>query len=324
VKKRIKQVLCFALCFFFIFFISLYVVTLHRERSYDLLIESFRIPEEARYQVIEQERDREREYLMKSPLGPPLDEIFTDPAMIEYVAETHANEFRYEHHFRYDLIPGICERGSSRFPSSFFYVYGKRYSRENLMHVGALGFVLSYDLGPYPDVDCIFNDLGEVILVWQSHGNALDDGWLDKFLASEEYETFFESLCLETKSYEGKSLDAMVEEIQGVPTESHGLLSNLKTPFLKDAQELASVIYQDYQNDKQHKDITKITAEAGILQELYERVLLIKSYTPNQVRTLRWVRPFLPDPFVDLCGILVSSMVFSLVITYFVGRKYWK
>jgi hypothetical protein len=139
----------------------------------------------------------------------------------------------------------------------------------------------------------------------------------------DHQETFFESLCSETESYEGKTLDAMVEEVQGVPTESHGLLSNFKTPFLKDAQELASVLYEDYQNDKQHKDITKITAEAKILQELYERVLLIKSYTPNQVRN-RWVRPFLPDPFVDLCGILVSSMGFSLIITYFVGRKHWK
>jgi hypothetical protein len=324
VKKRSKQVLCFAFCFFFIFFISLYIVTVYRERSYDLLVQSFRVPEDIRHQKIEQERDSQRGYLMKSPLGPPLDEIFNDPAMIEHVAETHANALQYEFYFRFDLVPGICERESSRFPSSFFHVYGKRYSFENLMHVGIRGFVLSYDLGPYRHVDCIFNDMGEVILVWRSHGNALDDGWLDRFLASEEYETFFESLCSGIESYEGKSLDAMVEEIQEVPTGSHGLLSNLKTPFLKDAQELASVIYQDYQNDKQHKDITKITAEAGILQELYKRVLLINSYTPNQVRTLRWQRPFLPDPFVDLCGILVSSMVFSLIITCFVGRKYWK
>ncbi len=323
-KKRSKKILCFIFCLFFSFFILLYAVTEYRENSYDSLVQSFQLPEEVRRQGMEEEREYQREYLKMSPVGPPLDEIFNDPVMIEYVAEIHANEVKYEHDFRFDLVPRICEREPSVFPLRFFHVYGKWYSFENLQHVSVLGFVLAYSLGPYAGSDSVFNDLGAAVLAWESEGNTREGEWLDTFLASSEYETFLQDLYAKIELFEGKSLESIVKEIHEVPTESHNPLSNLKTPLLKDAQELATIVYESYQKDKQQGDIARVTFEARILQEIYRKVLYVEGFSLYQCRNLRWSESFFPDPFVDLAGILVSSVVISLVITYYVNRKCWK
>ncbi len=115
-----------------------------------------------------------------------------------------------------------------------------------------------------------------------------------------------------------------MKEIREAPTESHNPLSGLKTPFLKDAQKLATVVYESYQKDKEQGNISRVTYEAKILQELYERVLWIEALTPYECMHLRWITSSLPDPFVDLAGIFVCSLVISLVATYVVSKKYWK
>lgn len=310
-------------CFLFSFFILLYGVTMYRENSYDSLVQSFQFPEEMRQQGIDQAKKFQREYLKTFTAEPPLDEIFNDQIMVELVAETHADALKYEYTIRFDVIPKICKREPS-FPLRFFDVYGKLYSLENLQHVGAMGIVLSHRVGPDFTGDSVFDEMGEAILTWESKGNVREGEWLNRFLASPEYDTFVQGLYTQIESFEGKSLENMVQEIHDVPTESYNLLSTMKTPFLKDARELAIVVYTSYQEDKLQNDISRVTFEAKILQELYKRVLLIESLTPYQYRNLRSWRSFLPDPFVDLGGILVSSLIISLVITFLVSRKSWK
>jgi hypothetical protein len=320
-RRRSKQVFCFISCFLLSFFILLYITTLYRETSYDSLVQSFELSEEKRYQAMDKAREQEREDLTNA--DPPLDEIFNEPVMIEYVAKANANATKFQFDLCYDLVPRICERESSVFPLRFFHVYGKMYSFENLQHVALVGMIDAYDMGPYSHGDSGFNDLGEVILAWESQGNTREGEWLDKFLSSPEYEVFVQDLYAEIESIEGKSLDNIMGEIFEVSTDFHGPLNEFKTPFLKDAQELAAVVYEDYQEDMKIKDISRVTFEARILQRLHERVLWFEESTPYQCRSLRWARPFLPDPFVDLAGIFACSMVISLVTTYFVSKKYW-
>jgi len=323
-RKRSKQALCFTFCFFFSFFILLYAVTVYRENFYDNLVQSFQLPEEVRCQGMEEMREYQREYLKRSAVKPPLDEIFNDPVMIEYVADTWANAVKYEHDFCYDQVLEIGKREPSVFPMRFFYVYGKLYSFENLQLVAALSFVLAYDLGPFFEDNTVFDDMGAAIYTWESEGNAREGEWLGRFWDSPEYEAFLQDLYAEIESFEGKSLDDVVKEIHEVPTKSHNPLNTLKTPFLEDAQRLATVVYESYQRDKQQEDITRVTFEAKILQELYERMLYVEGLSPYQCRSLRWPESSLPDPFVDLAGILVSSVVISLVTTYFLSRKYFQ
>jgi hypothetical protein len=323
-RKRLKQVFCFIFCVFFSFFVLLYAVTEYRENSYDFLVQSFQLPEETRRQGMDEAREYQRERLKVFTVDPPLDEIFNDPVMVGYVAETHANALKYEYDYRFDMVPETCEREQSIFPLRFFYIYGKFCSFENLQHVGAMGIVLAYDLGPFFDDDTVFDDMGTAIYAWESEGNAREGEWLNKFMTSPKYKVFLQDLYAEIEPLEGKSLEDMVKEIHGIPTESQNLLSNMKTPFLKDAQELATVVYEGYQKDKQQGDISRVTFEAKILQELYERVLLIEKLTPYQCTSLRWPESSLPDPFVDLAGVLVSSVTISSIVTYFLSKKYWK
>lgn len=323
-RKKLKKVLCFIFCTFISFFVLLYAVTEYRENSYDFLVQSFQLPEETRRQGMEEAREYQRERFKVFTVDPPLDEIFNDPVMVEYVAETHANALKYEYDYRFGLVPETCEREQSIFPLRFFYLYGKFVSFENLQHVGAMGIVLAYDLGPFFDDDTVFDNMGTAIYAWESGGNAREGEWLDTFMTSPEYEAFLQDLYANIEPLEGKSLESIVKEIHEVPTESQNPLSNMKTPFLKDAQELATVVYESYQKDKQQGDISRVTFEAKILQELYERVLLIENLTPYQCKDLRWTRSFLPDPFVDLAGILVSSAIISSIFTYFLSKKYWK
>jgi hypothetical protein len=322
-RKRLKQQVCFVFCLFLSFFTLLYCITEYRENSYDFLVQLYQLPEEMRRQGMDKQREYQRQRLEMFPVESPLDEILVDPPMIEYGAEIHADAFMFEHDFWYDLVPSICEREPRAFPLRFFHVYGKLYSFENLRHVTLLGLVLGYDLGPYSDSDSVLNDMGAAILDWESEGNTREGEWLDKFLASPEYEVFLQDLCAQIEFFEGKSLEDMAEEICEV-SESHSLLSELKTPFLTDAKKLAPIVYENYQKDKHEGTISRITFEARILQELYERVLWIEKCTPYQFRNLRWARSFLPDPFVDLGGIFVCSVIISLVITYLVSRKYLK
>jgi hypothetical protein len=322
-RKRSKKVFYFMFCFLFSFFILLYGVTVYRENSYDSLVQSFQLSEEMRQQGIDQAKKFQREYLKAFTAEPPLDEIFNDPIMIEFVAETHANALKYEYTIRFDIVPKICKRELS-FPLRFFTIYGKLYSLENLQHVSAMGIVLAHSAGPDFTGDTVFDEMGEAILAWESEGNIGEGEWLNRFLASPEYDIFVQELYTQIEYSEGKSLENMVKEIHEVPTESHNLLSTMKTPFLKDAQELATVVYTSYQEDKNQSNISRVTFEAKILQELYERVLLIESLTPYQYRNLHWWRSFLPDPFVDLGGILVSSVAISIVTTYLMNKRYWK
>ncbi len=323
-RKRPRQGLCFIICFFFSFSILLYAVTVYRENFYDNLVQSWQLPEEMRREGVDKVREYERQRLKAFHTGTPLDEIFHDPVMVEYVAETHANAAKYEHDFRFDLVPRICKREPSVFPLTFFHIYGKLCSFENLQHATLMGFVSAYGMGPYADSDSAFNDMGEAIYAWECEGNIREGEWLDAFMASPEYEAFLQDLYAEIESSEGKSLEDMVEEIREAPTESHNPLSELKTPFLKDAQKLANTVYESYQKDKEQGNISRITLEAKILQELYDRVLWIEALTPYQCMNLRWITSFLPDPLVDLAAIFVCSLVISLAATYIVSTKYWK
>ncbi len=323
-RKRPRQGLCFIICFFLSFSILLYAVTVYRGNSYDNLVQSWQLPEEMRREGVERTKEYQRQRLKAFPMKPPLDEIFNDPVMVEYVAEAHADELKYEHDFRFDTVPRICEREPSVFPLTFFHVYGKLCSFENLQEVTLWGFASAYGLGPFPDFDSAFNDMGKAIYAWELEGNAREGEWLDEFMASPEYEAFLQDLHAEIESFEGKSLEDIMKEIGEAPTESYNPLSELKTPFLKDAQKLATTVYESYQKDKEQGDITRVTYEARILQELYKRVLWIEALTPYQCMKLRWITSFLPDPFVDLAAVFVCSLVISLVATYVVSTKYWK
>jgi hypothetical protein len=323
-RKKSKKVLCFIFCTFISFFVLLYAVTEYRENSYDFLVQSFQLPEETRRQGMDEAREYQRESLKVFTVDPPLDEIFNDPVMVEYVAETHANALKYEHDYHFDMVPETCEREQSIFPLQFFYLYGKLYSFENLHLVGVLSFIHAYDLGPFSNGASVFNDMGTAIYAWESGGNAREGEWMDTFMTSPEYEAFLQDLYAKIEPLEGKSLESVVKEIHEVPTESQNPLSNMKTPFLKDAQELATAVYETYQKDKQQGDISRVTFEAKILHKLHERALYIEKLTPYQCRSLRWPESSLPDPFVDLAGILVSSAIISFIVTYFLSKKYWK
>ncbi len=323
-RKRPRQGLCFIICFFLSFSILLYAVTEYRENSYDNLVQSWRISEEMRREGESRREEYQREYLKAFHTGTPLDEIFHDPMMIEYVVEAHVEGVKYQHDIRFDQIPRICERESSFFPLTFFHVYGKLCSFENLQHATLMGFVSAYGMGPLADFDTAFNDMGEAIYAWECEGNVREGEWLDTFMASPEYEAFLQDLYAEIESFEGKSLEDIMKEIGEAPTESHNPLSELKTPFLKDARKLATTVYESYQKDKEQGNISRVTYEAEILQELYKRVLWIEALTPYQCMRLRWMTSFLPDPFVDLAAVFVCSLVISLVATYVVSTKYWK
>ena len=320
-RRRSKQALCFIFFFFLSFFILLYAVTVYRENSYDNLVQSFQLSEEIRHQKMDEEREFQREYLRKFAAEPPLDEIFNDPVMIEYIAETHVIALEYEYDFTFVLLSEIGKREPPVFPLRFFYVYGKLYSFENLHHVGAQGFVLGINLGPFFDGDTVFDSMGAAIYAWESEGNTREGEWLDRFLASPEYEAFLQDLYTKIEPSEEKSLESIVKEIHDVPTESQNPLSYLKTPFLEDAKRLTTMVYESYQRGKQQRDITRVTFEARILQELYEKVLYVEELSPNQFRNLRWSRPYLPDPFVDLAGILVGAVIISLLATFLLSRK---
>ena len=321
-RKKLKMALCFTFCLIFSFFILLYGVTVYRENSYDNKVQSFLLPEERKYVQMDNSREYWRDSIENYTVKPPLDDIFNDPVLIDYMVETHAIATEYEFGLSYDLIPRICEREPTVFPLRFFHVYGKLYSFENLRHVILVGIVDAYDLGPFYG-DSVFDDMGAAIYAWESEGNVREGEWLNTFLASPQYETFLQDLYVKIESLEEESLENMMEDIRDAPIESHGFLSELKTPFLKDAQKLAPVLYEGYQKDKQQGDISRVPFEARILQTLHQRVQWFEGYTPYQCRNLRWARPFLPDPFVDLAGILVSSVIISLVATYFVNKKYW-
>ena len=322
-RVRPKQTLLFISCLFLSFFVLLYAVTAYRENSYNDLVQSFQLPEEMKLQAMDEAREYQRDRLEVFTANSPQDEVFNDPVMIEYIAETHANALNYEYYFRFDLVPEIGKKEPCIFPLRFFHIYGKLYSFENLQHAGALGIVLSYNLGPFFDGGSVFDDMATTIHAWESEGNIREGEWLDRFEASPQYEAFLQDLYARIEFLDGKSLESLVKEIQEIPAEASSPLNNLKAPFLKDAQKLANVVYESYQSDKKQGDIARVTLETKILQELYEKVQYTERLSPYQCRSLHWPESILPDPFIDLAGILIGSITISFVVTRFLSTKYW-
>lgn len=324
-KANLKLTAYFFLCFLLSSSILYFTVAAWREESLRMSLASHRpLSEEERNQQVEKIENMEREKLKTFTSDSPFNSIFLDPLMIDYVSKTYGTSLRYQIHFFYDVVPAIEGRKQTSLSCMMlFESYGRLYSYENLQLVGLQGFSAP-NVGPSPYFDdYIFNRMASAIATWEAEGNKREGDWLDKFMQSPHYEAFLGEMCGEIDVLpHGESVESTVMAIRGLRIEnSRNPLEILKNRFLRDAQELAEIEFQAYQQHKLEEDCVLACIDAEIVYFIWQRVQFAEKLTPLHYDDLHWSNSFFPNPFVDLAGIFLGALIVSTVVVVMCRRR---
>lgn len=314
--------------FSFIIWFSVFYfgVTIWREHALNSYMATFPyFSEEERHQSTEELRESEKEKLKTVKFEPPLDSIFSDPLMIDYVSSAYTRSLDYQIHFFDDVLPELIRKDEHfNFFTKFFHVYGKQYSFETLRFAGFQGFASApaLSISPYSDTD-FFNRMGFAIAAWEAEGNKREGDWLDRFMQSRQYAVFLAETCNEIDNPRDRnSVESMVEEIRLLPIEqSCNPLTYLKNHFLVDAKELTDIQFQAYQQHKAERDFVLASFDAEVIHGIWWHVRTAENLSPFHYSDLHMSDSFFPNPFVDLAGIFLGALTTSTVVVVMCRRR---
>lgn len=320
-KKRIKLIVVYLLSFFIWSSVFYFGVTEYRADSLNDLMASFpRLSEEERTLQVEESIDSVREDL--NTLSSPLDEIFSDPSMVDYVTSAYAHSLSYQIRFFDDVLPTSIEMENTALFTKFFHVYGKLYSFETLRFAGFAGFADAQGLGPFADF-YIFDKMGAAVVMWEAKGNQREGKWLDEFLHSPEYVAFLEETFHKIETPEDDvSVEYAIEKIRQLHiNQSHNPFEYLKNHFLHDAKHLAEIEFQAYKQHKAEGDFVVARYDAEVIREIWHYIKAAENLNSLQYNELHQSASFFPDPFVDLTGIFSGALITSIIIVYISTKR---
>jgi hypothetical protein len=277
-----------------------------------------RLSEEERTKQIEEIRENERQNLMTLDFDPPLDDIFNDPLMIEYITTAHAHSLEYEIQFFDDVLPEFIQQDENwSFFTEFFHIYGKRYSFGTLRVAGFAGFSSAPSLGPFCRSDILYS-MGIAISEWEAEGNKREGNWLNEFMVSPQYETFLADIFDEIEdSTDGKSIESIIKEIRTISIEnSLNPLKYVRNHFLHDAQTLVEIKFQAYQQHKQEGDFVLARLDIGAIRNIWWHIKFAQNLGSIQYYKLNQTASFFPNPYIDLAGIFMSALAASIITLY--------
>ncbi len=326
-KSNLNLKIVFLFSFVIWFLVFYFVITGWREHTLDTHLAAFpHFSEEERDQRIEEIEKSEKENLKALDLNPPLDDIFSDPLMIDYVSSAYGRSLDHQIHFFDDILPELVQKDeSSGFLTRFFHIYGTQYSLETLRFAGFEGFASASSLNLFPHSDTDFlNRMGFAVAAWEAEGNRREGEWLDIFIQSPQYSAFLMEAFSEIDNLHDRSVESMVKEIRLLSIEqSLDPLEHLKNHFLCDAQELTEIQFQAFQEHRTKGDFVLASFDAEIIHNVWQHVEAAQHLSPLQYGNLHKSDSIFPNPFVDLAGVFAGALVASAVITdQYKRRKY--
>ncbi|MGC1120161.1 MAG: hypothetical protein WBA22_03620 [Candidatus Methanofastidiosia archaeon] len=318
-KNKTNQWTVFLLCFV-ILFLSFYCgITAWRNHSLNVLIEEHSGPsEKERNQEVIEFKEKLREDFQSAELEPSYAPIFSDPLMIDYMATELSRIAQTYQAYYFDILPKIIEKPRVNLLTGFFHVYGTYYSYMNLKLALSIGVLSSaVQLGDSYCKSCWFTRIAAAISAWEAEGNSLEGEWLDRFIQSPRYDVFLTEALSEIEHPEGEeSITSMGEEILNLPIEeSLNPVEHLKNYFLYDARELTEIVLQSYEQHKLRGDFVLASVDAKIIEMLHRRVVDTQTLRPLHYYKINSKQIF-PNPYVDLGGVFILSLISSSVIIY--------
>lgn len=316
--RSVKKWKIFFLCFLIFFFAFYYSITLWRTHSLNQLMEKYsNVPEEDRTQQLLEFKEAEKEYLQS--LDCQINPVFSDPQMIDYMCTKFTRLAQRYQFYCTDIPTRIVEDPRPYSPLGFFHTYGAFYSYTNLRSAISKGaLIATSQLGDSCDESRHFAKMTDAISAWETEGNVREGEWMERFLESSQYHTVLEEMLQEIDdSIYAKPIPSLVEEIMTLTFKDFlNPADHMRNHFLRDTREFTEIVFQSYEESTLTGDFEEASLNAGIIEALYVEIIDAQDLAPLHYYELN-PTSFLPNPYLDLAGIFILSLVGAAGIASF-------